>query len=60
MKGNAFKKVLIDLANLSMQEQKIKLEKAFNDWKGSEEQVDDVCVMGVKIQNEKLKVKNVK
>jgi serine phosphatase RsbU (regulator of sigma subunit) len=33
----------------NMEEQKLLLGKAFNDWKGSLEQVDDVCVIGVRI-----------
>jgi hypothetical protein len=31
-----------------MAEQKISLEKAFIDWKGSEPQVDDVLIFGFK------------
>ena len=33
----------------SMNEQKEILEQYFNDWKGSLEQVDDVCVIGVRV-----------
>jgi hypothetical protein len=32
-----------------MSEQKIQLEKTFNEWKGNLEQVDDVCVIGLRI-----------
>jgi serine phosphatase RsbU (regulator of sigma subunit) len=31
------------------QEQKVILEKGFNQWKGSLEQVDDVCIIGIRI-----------
>ncbi|MCE9540570.1 MAG: tetratricopeptide repeat protein, partial [Bacteroidetes bacterium] len=34
---------------LSMKEQKTLLKKRFNEWKGSLEQVDDVCVFGVRV-----------
>ena len=33
----------------SPNEQKVILEKTFNQWKGSLEQVDDVCVIGIKV-----------
>ena len=32
-----------------MDEQKMVLEKHFIDWKGNLEQVDDVCIIGVRI-----------
>jgi serine phosphatase RsbU (regulator of sigma subunit) len=37
------------IGNLSVNEQHLKLEKEFSDWKGDLEQVDDVCVIGIKI-----------
>jgi tetratricopeptide (TPR) repeat protein len=44
-----FKELLLSIQNLSMDEQKNKLEKQFNDWKGPNEQIDDVCIIGVKL-----------
>lgn len=44
-----FKKLLLSNRTLSMDEQKARLVQFFNVWKGSNEQVDDVCVIGVKI-----------
>lgn len=44
-----FEKILIDANEKPMNEQKLILEKAFNDWKGATAQVDDVCVIGVRI-----------
>ena len=35
--------------NLSMSEQKNNLYNSFIDWKGSHEQVDDVCIIGVRL-----------
>jgi len=48
-KYNQLKDVLIANAHLSMDEQYNALDKSFNAWKGKQEQVDDVLVIGVKI-----------
>ena len=53
-KGKKFKYKMLKeilLANISrsMDDQKEMLEKAFNAWKGPLEQVDDVCVIGVRL-----------
>jgi serine phosphatase RsbU (regulator of sigma subunit) len=48
-KYNQFKDLLIANAHLNMDEQYNALNKAFMNWKGSQEQVDDVLVIGVKI-----------
>lgn len=53
-KGKKYKyKQLEDLflsdLTISHVEQKRMLESSFNDWKGNLEQVDDVCVIGIKI-----------
>jgi len=48
-KYKPFKKLIIDNAELTMDEQKAVLEKTFNSWKGNLEQVDDVVVVGIKI-----------
>ncbi|MBI5217337.1 MAG: tetratricopeptide repeat protein [Bacteroidia bacterium] len=44
-----FREILLDIRNLSMPDQKIKLGEVFDNWKGSVHQVDDVLVMGVRI-----------
>jgi serine phosphatase RsbU (regulator of sigma subunit)/Tfp pilus assembly protein PilF len=44
-----FKELLISINDLSMSEQHNKIEKVFNQWKGDTFQIDDVCVIGVKI-----------
>ena len=49
LKYKAFKKLLIENADKPMIEQKEILNKAFNNWKGDLEQIDDVVVLGVKI-----------
>lgn len=43
-----FKQLLQEIHNLSMTEQKEALERALNDWRGSQEQLDDVLIMGIK------------
>ncbi len=44
-----FKDLLLSLQNKSMDEQKEVLNKAFENWRGSMEQVDDVCVIGIRV-----------
>jgi len=43
------KQLFLNMQDNNMGEQKEILEKAFNDWKGDEEQVDDVLVIGVRV-----------
>jgi serine phosphatase RsbU (regulator of sigma subunit) len=43
------KQLLVQNRHLTLNEQGQLLEKTFNDWKNGYEQVDDVCVMGVKV-----------
>ncbi|MEJ6584011.1 MAG: hypothetical protein QNL61_11130 [Crocinitomicaceae bacterium] len=43
---NEYEDVQLDL---SMPDQRILVEKLFIDWKGDLEQIDDVCVMGIKM-----------
>ena len=49
LKAANFKKLLLSLSNFPMQKQLAEIEKAFDNWKGELEQLDDVCVIGVKI-----------
>ena len=48
-KSANFKKLLLSIQNQSMTKQKQALTKAFHDWKGSYEQLDDICLIGVEI-----------
>ncbi len=48
-KVKPFKNYLISIAHLPMQEQRKKLNETFSSWKGEEEQVDDVCIIGVRV-----------
>ena len=45
-----FKEVISDMSDKSMLEQKEVLKSKLNEWKGSREQVDDILVMGVRVQ----------
>jgi len=40
---------LLEIAHLPMQDQKRELIKAFDDWKGDFEQIDDVCIIGFRV-----------
>jgi serine phosphatase RsbU (regulator of sigma subunit)/Tfp pilus assembly protein PilF len=48
-KYRQLKDVLLANVELPLQEQKEKLDTAFADWRGELEQVDDVCVIGMRI-----------
>lgn len=50
-KYGKFKEILLQIAEYPAAQQKAKLAKAFADWKSGYEQVDDVLVIGFKIQN---------
>jgi len=43
------KELLISISQLPMHEQKEKISKALSDWMGDNEQVDDVCVIGIRV-----------
>lgn len=48
-KSANFKKLLIGLHGKTMEEQKNLINKEFENWKGDLEQIDDVCVIGVRV-----------
>jgi serine phosphatase RsbU (regulator of sigma subunit) len=48
-KYRQLRELLISVQHLSMKEQEAFLLKKFKDWKGGLEQVDDVCVIGIRI-----------
>jgi len=47
-KSKAFKSLLLSIQNKTMEEQRILIDKAFETWRGNLEQIDDVCVIGVR------------
>lgn len=44
-----FRNLLAEISSLNVDDQKQKLEDEFEKWKGSHDQIDDVCIMGVRI-----------
>ncbi|MCB0410287.1 MAG: SpoIIE family protein phosphatase [Flavobacteriales bacterium] len=48
-KAKAFRELLLNIQDKSMEEQKQIIDDAFETWKGPIEQIDDVCVIGVRI-----------
>ena len=46
---NRFKDVLVSNSHLPMAEQRELLINIFDEWKGNAEQVDDVCVVGIRV-----------
>ncbi len=44
-----FKELLLSIQNKNMSEQKEILNQTFDSWRGSLEQVDDVCIIGIKL-----------
>lgn len=48
-KYKQFEQLLVSINERSMQEQSDIIDKVFENWKGDLDQVDDVCVIGIKI-----------
>ncbi|MFT5802499.1 MAG: serine phosphatase RsbU (regulator of sigma subunit), partial [Nonlabens sp.] len=48
-KPSNFRKLLLSFQDQTMEDQKSLLDEAFETWRGAIEQVDDVCVIGVRI-----------
>ena len=44
-----FKKFLFSISKMSIKEQEHLVKNEFSNWKGENEQLDDVCVMGVRV-----------
>jgi serine phosphatase RsbU (regulator of sigma subunit) len=44
-----FKKLLIEISDLAMQDQKKVLQRTFADWIGDRDQIDDLLVVGVRV-----------
>lgn len=47
-KYSQFKQLLIEVCELPFEEQRLILARRFEEWKGDLEQIDDVCIIGVK------------
>jgi serine phosphatase RsbU (regulator of sigma subunit) len=44
-----FKELLLSIQNLTMKEQRDVHYNAHTQWRGTQEQVDDICVIGVRV-----------
>ena len=42
-----FEQLLLNIRNHSVQEQKVLLEEKWREWRGDEDQTDDICIVGV-------------
>ena len=51
-KYQSFKKLLFEQSKFSMEEQKEHIENAFEKWKGTNNQIDDLVLIGIEIQKE--------
>jgi serine phosphatase RsbU (regulator of sigma subunit) len=49
-KYKPFRELLLKISSFPMQEQKLMLQKTFNDWKGNLQQLDDVLIFGFRYQ----------
>ena len=47
--AKAFRKLLLSIQDKAMEEQKTIIDDVFEAWRGKLEQIDDVCVIGVKV-----------
>jgi len=48
-KAKAFRELLLSIQDKTMEEQKIYIDNVFETWRGNIEQIDDVCVLGIRI-----------
>ena len=48
-KYSSLKELFLSVADKPMDEQKLILSKTFDNWRGNLEQVDDVCVIGIRV-----------
>ena len=48
-KNSNFKNFLLEISSQEIEQQGKLVEKEFLNWKGDNEQLDDVCVMGVRV-----------
>jgi serine phosphatase RsbU (regulator of sigma subunit) len=48
-KAQKFKELLLSVQPESMEKQKQLIEEAFEAWRGNREQIDDICVVGIRI-----------
>ncbi len=48
-KSKPFKELLLDIDDVPMKEKHDRIKREFENWRGELEQIDDVCIIGVKV-----------
>lgn len=48
-KSSYFQELLLQIIDKSMSDQKLIIENRFDEWKGNHQQVDDILVIGVRV-----------
>jgi serine phosphatase RsbU (regulator of sigma subunit) len=48
-KAQKFKELLLSVQTEPLEKQKLIIDEAFETWRGNREQIDDVCVIGIRI-----------
>ena len=56
--ANNFKELLIQNSSKSLYDQRMVIEKTFDEWKGDRKQLDDILVIGFKIAFDKKEIKS--
>ena len=49
LKSASLKKIILSNGSVPFEKHETLLKDYFNEWKGDQEQVDDVCLLGIKI-----------
>jgi serine phosphatase RsbU (regulator of sigma subunit) len=49
-RSSRLREFILEIHDLTLKEQKKRLEKAFLDWKGDNPQTDDVLIIGLKLK----------
>jgi serine phosphatase RsbU (regulator of sigma subunit)/tetratricopeptide (TPR) repeat protein len=49
LKTKGLREILLSLNHLTIDEKRVQIEKTFENWRGKNEQLDDVCIIGVQI-----------
>jgi serine phosphatase RsbU (regulator of sigma subunit) len=49
LKSAVYKRILLDICNKPMDEQRAYLDNYMKEWMGDHEQIDDICVVGIRV-----------
>ena len=45
---NNLTEIILKIKNQELHSQKVEIEKELNTWRGTEEQIDDMCLLGIR------------